>query len=132
MSASHRRNRTPKSNRPKSHNEIRKQRGNHENLKYYNEQRNRMVLKNRRRSSSSVNEHRNLRRPGTAPMRIKQTQTFYAYENVGDEKNDDSGFIESDVDDDASFYNYDILPSVMVILILMIMRIWKKSQSVGT
>tara|TARA_A100001015_G_C14800582_1_gene636766 strand:- start:638 stop:913 length:276 start_codon:yes stop_codon:yes gene_type:complete len=91
-----------------------------------------MVLKNRRRSSSSVNEHRNLRRPGTAPMRIKQTQTFYAYENVGDEKNDDSGFIESDVDDDASFYNYDILPSVMVILILMIMRIWKKSQSVGT
>ncbi len=50
------------------------------------------------RSSSSVNEHRNLRRPGTAPMRIKQTQTFYAYENVGDEKNDDSGFIESDVD----------------------------------
>ena len=82
MSASHRRNRTPKGNRPKSHNEIRKRRG-------------------------------NLRRPGTAPMRITQTQTFYAYENVGDEKNDDSGFIESDEDEDASFYNYDISPSVI-------------------
>ena len=113
MSASHRRNRTPKGNRPKSHNEIRKRRGNHKNLKYYNEQRNRIALQNRPRSSSSVHEHRNLRRPGTAPMRITQTQTFYAYENVGDEKNDDSGFIESDEDEDASFYNYDISPSVI-------------------